>query len=97
MLVTNFQKSPSFLRFRWSEVAWFGQIVFFQTNYDEVKFEKTIYDVISVTSSLLRLRKRHQTNVTKFFHYGLPNQKFWLRQCSEPSSSNFFNHSDVRH
>jgi len=45
ILVTNFQKSPSdggsppstTLRFWWSEVARFGQIVFFQTDYDKIK------------------------------------------------------------
>jgi len=45
--VTNFQKSfsaggfpppaPFNLRFWWSEVARFGQIVVFQTDYDEIK------------------------------------------------------------
>jgi len=39
---------------------------------------KIIYDVISVTSLLLR----HQYNVTKFFQFASPtNQDFCLRQC----------------
>jgi len=64
---TNFQKSLSaggsppqrqlYLRFGWSEVAWFGQIVFFQTDYDEIKLWKMRYGVISVRSLLLRHRK----------------------------------------
>jgi len=41
ILVTNFQKSPPpvpfFSRFWWFKVAWFGQIVFFQTSYDKIK------------------------------------------------------------
>jgi len=27
----------SFLQFWWSKVAWFGQIVVFQTNYDKIE------------------------------------------------------------
>jgi len=33
---------------------------------------KISYDVILVTSSLLRHGKRHQNNVIKFFHFGRP-------------------------
>jgi len=34
------------------------------------------YDIISVTSSLLRHRKRHQTNITRFSIMGLYQSKF---------------------
>jgi len=66
------------LRFWWSEVTWCGQIVFFQADYDEIELQKNIHDVILVTSSPLRHRKnvtekRHQNNVTKFFHFGPPS------------------------
>jgi len=54
--------------------------VIFQTDYDEIKLKKS-YGVILVTSSLLRHRKRHQTNVTRFFILGPSQLKiFRLRQ-----------------
>jgi len=50
ILVTNFQKSPSAegspplaplnLQYWWPEVPWFGQIVVFQADYDEIELQK---------------------------------------------------------
>jgi len=55
MMVLRWDFSPSVpslnLRYWWSKVAWIGQIVVFQTDYDEIELQKISYDVISVTSS----------------------------------------------
>jgi len=41
------------------------------TDYDKIELQKISYDVISVMSlSLLHHKKRHQTNVTRFFYFG---------------------------
>jgi len=51
ILVTIFQKSPSAavdspfpaplnLQYWWPEVSWFGQIVGFQVDYDEIELQK---------------------------------------------------------
>jgi len=49
----------------WPEVAWFGQIVVFQTDYDEIGFKKQIWchfsDVITITPP---------KKSPKFFHFG---------------------------
>jgi len=47
--------SPFNLRFWWLEVAWFAQIVVFQTDYDEIKLQQNqlryhFSDVIVITS-----------------------------------------------
>jgi len=39
-------------------------------DYGKIKLKKNSYDVTSVTSSLLRHQKYHQTNVTRFFTFG---------------------------
>jgi len=39
----------------------------FPADYDEIQLQKISNDVISVTSSPLRHRKRHQNNVRKKF------------------------------
>jgi len=41
--------------------------VFFQAVYDEIELQNISYDVILVTSSLLRHRKLYQNNVKIFF------------------------------
>jgi len=50
------------------EVAWFGHIVAFQTDSDDIEFQKksVVKWHLLVTSSLLR----HQTNATRPFHFG---------------------------
>jgi len=74
-LATNFQKSPSAegsplpaplnLRFWWPEVTWFGEIVVFQTDYDEVELQK-----ISVMASSLCPRKTSPNWRQKIFPFG---------------------------
>jgi len=56
--------------------------MFFQADYNKIELQKTSYDVILVTSSSLR----HRKNVTNIFHFGPPNQNFWLCQCSWATS-----------
>jgi len=83
--VTNFLKSPSAggfsppaplnLRFWWPKVTWYGQILFFQADYDEIEIKKAV-----MTSWPLCHRKMSPKKVTKFSILGLPNQNFWLRQ-----------------
>jgi len=72
VLVIEFQKSPSAggspPSMYWFEVAWFGQIVFFQIDYDKIELNKT---------QLCRhhnyvTEKRNQNNVTKYFHFASP-------------------------
>jgi len=58
--VTNFQKSPNAggfsppaplnLQYWWPEVPWFGQLVVFEADYDEIELQKYSYDVITITS-----------------------------------------------
>jgi len=94
ILQTNFQKSPStggspspeplIIQYWWPE-GWsyvFWPNCGFLTDYEEIELQKSSYDVILVTSSSLRHRKRHQNNVTNLFHFGPMhhNQNFWLRQ-----------------
>jgi len=58
--------------------------VIFEADYDEIEFQKYSYDVILVTSSPLRHRKRHQNNVIIIFPiWAPPNQNLWLRQWSQ--------------
>jgi len=56
-------------RYWWTEVTWFGQIVLFHSDYDEIELLKISYDVISVTSP--------QTITSQTTS---PNQNSWLRQ-----------------
>jgi len=53
---------PLNLQYWWLEVSWFGQIVVFEADYNEIKLQKYSYDVISATSSPLRPQK--------FFQFG---------------------------
>jgi len=52
----------------WAEIAWFGQIVIFQVDYEEIELQSNSYDVISVSHHYVT-EKRHQNNVTNFFHF----------------------------
>jgi len=67
----------------WFEVAWFGQFVVLQINYDAIKLQKYqlwrhFGDVIKITSPKLR----HQ-NDTKIFDFQAPLlAKSWLCPCS---------------
>jgi len=82
ILVTIFQKfggspppAPLSLRFWWPKVAWFGQIVVFQTDYGEIKtlknqLRQNFSDVIDITST-----KNVTKSVTKFFYLGPPPSK----------------------
>jgi len=62
IFVTNFQKSPRAGGFPLPphpapltfNIPWFGQIVVFEADYDEIELHKYSYDVISLTSSTLR-------------------------------------------
>jgi len=47
--------------FLWPEIAWFAQICVFQTDHDKIELKNISYDVILVTSSLLR----HQSTSPK--------------------------------
>jgi len=65
------------LRFWWPKVAWFGQIVVFQTDYDEIELKE---------NQLWRHRyyfteKCHQTNIARFSILDSFQQNFWLHQC----------------
>jgi len=63
----KFSKTPSaggsasqallYLQYWWPKVSWFGQIMLFQADCDEIELQKNSYDVTSVTSSPLRRRK----------------------------------------
>jgi len=44
-----------------NEVTWFGQVVDFYADYEEIELQKISYDIILVTS----LPLRHWKNVTK--------------------------------
>jgi len=48
--ISKFAKRPINLGIWWPEDAWFAQIVFFQTDYDEIELKKISYDVIIITS-----------------------------------------------
>jgi len=62
---TSFERST---KLRWlSEVAWFGQSMVFQTDYDKIQLHKISYDVTSGTSIT---KNSHQNNVTNCFHFG---------------------------
>jgi len=51
--------APALLNFQfwWAEVTYFGLIVFFQADYDEIELQKINYDIIFVTYSPLRYQK----------------------------------------
>jgi len=51
--------------------------VLFQTDYDEIEILKSRW----WRHHNCVIEKRYQNNVTKFFHFGPPNQNFSLRQC----------------
>jgi len=82
----KFQKSPSAgcsppvsfnLPYWWRKVPWFGWIVDFQADYEEIELQKYIYDVISVTYSPLSHRKSQHNYVEIFFQFApLPIKLF---------------------
>jgi len=63
----KFQKSPSarsfppsaplILQYWWPEVPWFGQMMVFEADYDEIKLQNIVMTSFQVTSSPLRHRK----------------------------------------
>jgi len=80
-LITNFQKSSSALRLCAHSVPLtydFGDLKlrdlpklwYFKRIMPKLNFQKSTFDVISVTLSLLRHQKCHQINVTIFFYFG---------------------------
>jgi len=51
-----------FLWCRWPEVAWFDQIVVFQTNSDEIEFKKSVMTSFHWRHHNCSTEKRHQNN-----------------------------------
>jgi len=47
-----------------------AKLCFFEQIMAKSNFEKISYDDVSVTSSLIRHRTRHETKVIRFFHFG---------------------------
>jgi len=80
ILVTNFQKLPSAggfpppaplnLQYWWPEVPWFGQIVVFEVDYDEIELQNMVMTSFQWRHHQYITEKRQQNNVTKFFQVG---------------------------
>jgi len=78
--------APLNLRYWWHEVPWFGEIVVFEVDYDEI--------VIVLASFQWRYHhyvaeKRHQNNVTKIFPIWGPFQSKFLATLARASAENF--------
>jgi len=79
ILITNFETSlsvkdlrplrPFNLQFWWLEVAWFTQIVFFQTIMTKLNFKKSIVTSFQWRHRYYITKEGHHTNVTRFFNF----------------------------
>jgi len=75
--------APLNLQYWWLKVQWFGQIVVFEADYDEIKLQNIFMTSFQWRHHRYVTKKRHQNNVTKILPIrASPNQNFWLRQWS---------------
>jgi len=93
ILVTNIQKSPSSggfpsqalrnLQCWWPEVPWFGQIVVFEADYDEIELKNIVMTTFQWRHHHYVTKKRHQNNVKWSWSWFWPDRSwYWKNRWS---------------